>query len=395
MPPHMVPDPAAVVASAAAVAAVSGDAESPGRLTKRQVSEIAKAQRSAKDAEKTLETKRLQSMKKEQRRATQEQKEMRAIEREASKAAERSAREATREERRHKKMLLRRQREQFSQEQKNLALLRCAELVQSNRVPIEITRGAMAAQAAANAAVAAVGGPTIPMVDPMDQKKRSAIVVSTASDLHQIVTHAKNLWTKYNAIAKEHNQKVNWIVVAKELGIHVKVREKYARMHARAEQRGFDWVKFGHYRIKDYPQIFLEPTQAEQKAKMPPPPPDESRTVLIDGTKEAAGMLIPASTIALPPEAPAGLTMITTTFSEPSMVPQSVPHLDHMLHHQPPSGLENPAHTHAHPEAALDDSAATAAAATAAAATAAQMAAAQVSFCCKQGYSVPFTLSSV
>ena len=46
----------------------------------------------------------------------------------------------------------------------------------------------------------------------------------------QICTHAKNLWAKYNAIAKEHNQKVNWITVAKELGIHVKVREKYSRM---------------------------------------------------------------------------------------------------------------------------------------------------------------------
>ena len=37
------------------------------------------------------------------------------------------------------------------------------------------------------------------------KKSRSAIVVSTAHDLHQIVTHSKNLWTKYNAIAKEHN----------------------------------------------------------------------------------------------------------------------------------------------------------------------------------------------
>jgi uncharacterized protein (DUF2252 family) len=34
-------------------------------------------------------------------------------------------------------------------------------------------------------------------------------------------------------------------------------------------------------------QIFLEPTQDEQKAKMPPPPPDTSHTVLIDdGNKE-------------------------------------------------------------------------------------------------------------
>ena len=91
---------------------------------------------------------------------------------------------------------------------------------------------------------------------------------------------------QYNAIAKEHNQKVNWITVAKELGIHVKVREKYARMHSRAEQRGFDWEKNGDWKIKDHPEIFMEPTQAEQKAKMPPPPPHASTTVLIEGNKE-------------------------------------------------------------------------------------------------------------
>lgn len=69
--------------------------------------------------------------------------------------------------------------------------------------------------------------------------------------------------------------------MAKELGIHVKVREKYARMHSRAEQRGFDWEKSGRWKIKDHPEIFMEPTQAEQKAKMPPPPPDTATTVLI------------------------------------------------------------------------------------------------------------------
>ena len=120
------------------------------------------------------------------------------------------------------------------------------------------------------------------------KKARSSIVVSTAMDLHQIVTHSKNLWSKYNAIAKEHNQKVNWITVARELGIHVKVREKYQRMHMRAEQRGFDWLKHGHWKIKDHPNIFLEPTQAEQTAKMPPPPPDPSTTVLIEHGKEIA-----------------------------------------------------------------------------------------------------------
>lgn len=90
----------------------------------------------------------------------------------------------------------------------------------------------------------------IPQQSKDEKKTRSRIVVSTANDLHQIVTHSKNLWAKYNAIAKEHNQKVNWITVAKELGIHVKVREKYARMHARAEARGFDFATCGHYKIK-------------------------------------------------------------------------------------------------------------------------------------------------
>ena len=76
-------------------------------------------------------------------------------------------------------------------------------------------------------------------------KRRSDIVVSNASDLDRIVTHAKNLWIKYNAIAKEHNQKISWAMISKELGIHVKVREKYARMHARAVQRGFDFKRCG------------------------------------------------------------------------------------------------------------------------------------------------------
>lgn len=157
----------------------------------------------------------------------------------------------------------------------------------SNRVPIEITRGAAAAKAAASAVLATVPTPPPPPPDQSRKKGRSAIVVSTAADLHQIVTHSKNLWAKYNAIAKEHNQKVNWTTVAKELGIHVKVREKYARMHSRAEQRGFDWVANGWWKIKDHPEVFVEPTLAEQKAKMPLPPPDPTRTVLIDGVKDS------------------------------------------------------------------------------------------------------------
>lgn len=247
----------------------------------------------AKDAEKALEAERRQTMKREQKRMSLERREQKSREREVAavrKASERAAREAAREERRHKKLEIRQQREKFAQEQKEAALQRAAELVASNRVPIEITRGAAAAKAAANAAVAASGVPVVPPPEPSTpgKKSRSCIVVSTASDLHQIVTHSKNLWTKYNAIAKEHNQKVNWITVAKELGIHVKVREKYARMHSRAEQRGFDWEKNGHWKIKDHPLIFLEPTQAEQKAKMPPPVPDASTTVFIDNTKDVS-----------------------------------------------------------------------------------------------------------
>ena len=277
----------------------------------QQASEVNKAHRMAKDAEKALEQERRQNLKREQRRLSQEKREQKNREREQvaiRKAAEKIAREASREERRRKKLELRQQREKFAQEQKEAALKRAAELVSSNRVPIEITRGAAAAKAAAVTALQQSGVVTSSMVtDTVDsysnsnnsknatnprvtgQKKvRSAIVVSTADDLHQIVTHSKNLWAKYNAIAKEHNQKVNWITVAKELGIHVKVREKYARMHSRAEQRGFDWARNGYYKIKDHPEIFLEPTQAEQKAKMPPPPPDTTTTVLIskDTNKE-------------------------------------------------------------------------------------------------------------
>lgn len=221
--------------------------------------------------------------------------EMREREREAysvRKAAEKAARLATREERRQRKVDMRKQREDYAQKQKEAALRRAAELVQSNRVPIEITRGAAAAQAAANAAVANAAIPAAeaaaealdqpsPGADPSvpAKKGRSSIVISTASDLDQIVTHSNNLWAKYNAIAKEHNQKVNWIVVAKELGIHVKVREKYARMHFRAKGRGFDFGNWGHFRIKDYPQYFLDPigpAAAEQPAAIVEPGKQES-----------------------------------------------------------------------------------------------------------------------
>jgi hypothetical protein len=288
LPNHYQMDASTAAAAAAAAAAVTD----VSKLTKKQVSEVSKAHRMAKDAEKALENERRQNMKREQRRLSMERKDQKAREREAvsvRKSSERVARETGREMRRRKKLEIRVQRETFANEQKEAALKRAAELVASNRVPIEITRGAAAAKAAANAVLAASGGSLTTLAEPehlLDKKQRSAIVVSTAADLNQIVTHSKNLWAKYNAIAKEHNQKVNWITVAKELGIHVKVREKYARMHSRAEQRGFQWKANGHWKIKDNPDIFMEPTQAEQKAKMPPPPPDTNTTVLVEDNKE-------------------------------------------------------------------------------------------------------------
>ena len=42
-----------------------------------------------------------------------------------------------------------------------------------------------------------------PPVPENKKKARSAIVVSTAADLNQVVSHAKALFAKYNAIAKE------------------------------------------------------------------------------------------------------------------------------------------------------------------------------------------------
>lgn len=229
---------------------------------------------------------RRQVIKNDQRRVSLQKREVRQREREAAserKIAHKAAKEANREEKRQKKFLLRKQREKSAEKQKDAALRRAAELVRSNRVPIEITRGAMAAQAAANAAVAMMGVTTYQKEETTAsiKKLRSAIVVSNASDLNQIVTHSKNLWMKYNAIAKEHNQKVNWITVAKELGIHVKVREKYARMHARALHRGFDFDKCGHFKIKQHPEIFLEPLTPEQKSKLEPQSQDPNNSVMM------------------------------------------------------------------------------------------------------------------
>eukprot|EP00537_Pseudo-nitzschia_pungens_P017835 CAMPEP_0172408148 /NCGR_PEP_ID=MMETSP1061-20121228/75704_1 /TAXON_ID=37318 /ORGANISM="Pseudo-nitzschia pungens, Strain cf. pungens" /LENGTH=797 /DNA_ID=CAMNT_0013144269 /DNA_START=303 /DNA_END=2696 /DNA_ORIENTATION=+ len=275
---------------------------------------LTKAQQQAKSAERALEQERRQNAKREQRRLSQDKKLARQRDREflqKQKHAEKVAREKAREEKRTRKLLQRQERERFAQEQKEAALRRAAELVASNRVPIEITRAGgrgrgrkpaavlglhlkpelgspgvaaskvvPAATLAGASSVPSSGGTPVGGVDALGgegvgpkKRQRSAIVVSTASDLDRIVTHSQNLWAKYNAIAKEHNQRVNWITVAKELGIHVKVREKYARMHSRACQRNFDFIVNGNWKIKDHPEIFQEPTPAEQKARMPPPLP--------------------------------------------------------------------------------------------------------------------------
>lgn len=126
----------------AAVAAVAAANQADvTKLSKKQASEVSKAHRMAKDAEKALEQERRQNMKREQRRLSIERKEHKAREREqvqVRKVAERIARDSTREERRRKKLELRTQREQFAHEQKEAALKRAAELVCSNRVPIEV-----------------------------------------------------------------------------------------------------------------------------------------------------------------------------------------------------------------------------------------------------------------
>jgi len=169
------------------------------------------------------------------------------------KAAEKAARAASREEKRQQKIETKRQRAEITKMQREVAFKKVAEVVQSARVPTEIIHGIDSTTTAPKLAPAL----TVPAV--AMRKNRSSIVISTASDLDQIVAYSNSLWEKYNAVAKEHNKRVKWIMVAKELGINVKVREKYARMHARAKMRGFDFVNWGHYRIKDYPQYFLEP----------------------------------------------------------------------------------------------------------------------------------------
>jgi len=173
----------------------------------------------------------------------------------ARKAQEKAAKLAFREERRQKKIEMRKQREDFANQQKMAAFKRAADLVNSNSYPLEICSGAYSQINDPGASDYELNQQV-----PPPRKNRSQIIISTASDLDQIVQHSTNLWHKYNAIARSHGkQRVNWNVVAKELGIGVKVREKYARMHARALGRGFDFANWGHYRIKDFPQYFLDP----------------------------------------------------------------------------------------------------------------------------------------
>lgn len=252
-------DQSVATAAAAAAAAALEQSKASAKIS----SDVSRDTNPSTDNDENPENERRQAMKREQRRMSQERKDQKFREREAlaeRKASERAVRESSREERRRRKVELREIRERYAQEQKEAALKRAAELVTSNRVPIEITRGAAAARMVAAASVPLyMSSSSKPNMSTSHDKerlnKRSAIVVSTAGDLLQIVTHANNLFLKYSAIAKEHNQKVTWTTVAKELGIHVKVREKYARMHARAEQRGFDWFKNEDWKIKDYPEV--------------------------------------------------------------------------------------------------------------------------------------------
>lgn len=62
-------------------------------------------------------------------------------------AEDQLAKEFTREDKRQLKLLERQKREDFEQQRKDAALQRAADLVRSNRVPIEITRGAKVARA--------------------------------------------------------------------------------------------------------------------------------------------------------------------------------------------------------------------------------------------------------
>ena len=161
-----------------------------------------------------------------------------------------------REEKSQLKIIAKRQRELSQQEQKQAALQHAAELVESNRVPIELT-------GIVKTSFPSSMDSTSKLQDSQQhqrrQRPRSKIMVSTASDLHQIVTHANNLHAKYKAIADAHGTTVSWSTIAREIGIGVKVREKYSRMYKRAIERNFDFSLHGHWKLRDHPEIFTEP----------------------------------------------------------------------------------------------------------------------------------------
>ena len=147
-------------------------------------------------------------------------------------------------------------KKRLAQEQKEEAFSRAAELLNCNHVPIGIVEGP-------SASFSSMSPPDATMfAEPgkrKKQKKRSSIIVSTAEELDTIVTNAQNLFDKYTQIARNHNQRVTWQTVSSEIGINVKVREKYARYHVRAKARGFNFKTHGHVKIKDYPEIFMHP----------------------------------------------------------------------------------------------------------------------------------------
>ena len=109
----------------------------------------------------------------------------------SAREGKRAAKESDGEERRARKSQPRVERERHLEQRKRAALDRCAELVSSNRVPIEITKATSSRRA--NARNGARN-------ESSQQQKRSEIVVKTAADLNEIVNHANSLYKRYNNI---------------------------------------------------------------------------------------------------------------------------------------------------------------------------------------------------
>lgn len=166
--------------------------------------------------------------------------------------------ETTKADKRLHKRKRQRERQNAIQEQKEAALKRAAELVQSDRVPLQLVTGSIQSEKTEKE-TSAIHEQMQKECGNKISKHKSSIIISTARDLERIVTHANNLYMKYKAIARQHNQRVSWATVSKELGLHTKVREKYTRMFNRALERGFNFNTCGHYKIKDHPDIFLYP----------------------------------------------------------------------------------------------------------------------------------------